>query len=388
MAKRDYYEVLGVEKDASDSEIKKAYRKLAMKYHPDKAGDDKEAEEKFKEASEAYEVLSDDDKKARYDQHGHAGLEGAFGQGGFNWSDFSHAGDFSDLFGEGGFSSIFESFFGGFGGGGQTRGGRGARPNRGEDLQIEISITLKEVNDGAEKKIKVKVKDSCDKCKGSGSEDGNTETCAQCNGQGQVRQVRESLFGKIQTVGECPACNGKGKVIKNKCTKCNGAGRIDAFKEIKVKIPAGIDDGQYFRLRGQGNVGFNNGEPGDIIVLVHIKEHDLFERDGANLVIDFPVSFSQAALGDEVKVPTINGKIKLKVPEGTQSGKVLRLRGQGLPHVNSTYKGDLYVKLMVITPTKLSSREKELLQELKTFDSDKKMKPGKGFFDKLKEFLF
>ncbi len=386
MAKRDYYEVLGVEKNASDSEIKKAYRKLAMKYHPDKAGDDKEAEEKFKEASEAYEVLSDKDKKARYDQYGHAGLEGAFGQGGFSWSDFTHAGDFSDLFGEGGFSSIFEQFFGGFGGGGGRS--RGQRRNRGEDLQLEISISLKEVNDGAEKKLKIKIKDTCDSCNGSGSADGSSETCPQCNGQGQVRQVRQSLFGQIQTVVECPTCHGKGKIIKNKCPKCSGAGRIDTFKEIKIKIPAGIDDGQYFRLRGQGNVGLNNGERGDIIVLVHVKDHDLFERDGANLILEYPISFSQAALGDEVKVPTINGKLKIKVPEGTQSGKVLRLRGQGLPHVNSTYKGDLYIKLMVITPTKLSSREKELLTELQTYDSEKKLKPGKGFFDKLKEFLF
>jgi len=386
MAKRDYYEVLGVDKNASDSEIKKAYRKLAMKYHPDKSGGDKEAEEKFKEASEAYEVLSDQDKKARYDQYGHAGLEGAFGQGGFSWSDFSHASDFSDLFGEGGFSSIFEQFFGGFGGGG--RGGRGSRSNRGEDLQLEISITLKEVNDGAEKKLKIKIKDSCDTCKGSGSADGTSETCPQCKGQGQVRQVRQSLFGQIQTVAECPTCHGKGKIIKNRCHKCAGSGRVDTFKEIKIKIPAGIDDGQYFRLRGQGNVGVNSGERGDIIVLVHVKDHDLFERDGANLVLEYPISFSQAALGDEVKVPTINGKIKLKVPEGTQSGKVLRLRGQGLPHVNSSYKGDLYIKLMVITPTKLSSRERELLQELQAFDSEKKLKPGRGFFNKLKEFLF
>ncbi|MBI9031740.1 molecular chaperone DnaJ [bacterium] len=386
MAKRDYYEVLGVEKNASDSEIKKAYRKLAMKYHPDKAGDDKEAEEKFKEASEAYEVLSDSEKKARYDQYGHAGLEGAFGQGGFSWSDFTHAGDFSDLFGEGGFSSIFEQFFGGFGGGGGRS--RGQKRNRGEDLQLEISITLKEVNDGADKKLKIKIKDNCDSCNGSGSADGASETCPQCNGQGQVRQVRQSLFGQIQTVGECPTCHGKGKIIKNKCPKCTGSGRVDTFKEIKITIPAGIDDGQYFRLRGQGNIGVNNGERGDIIVLVHVKEHDLFEREGANLILEYPISFSQAALGDEVKVPTINGKIKLKVPEGTQSGKVLRLRGQGLPHVNSTYKGDLYIKLMVITPTKLSSRERELLQELQTYDSEKKLKPGKGFFDKLKEFLF
>ncbi len=386
MAKRDYYEVLGVDKNASDSEIKKAYRKLAMKYHPDKAGDDKEAEEKFKEASEAYEVLSDADKKSRYDQYGHAGLEGAFGQGGFSWNDFTHASDFSDLFGEGGFSSIFEQFFGGFGGGGGRS--RSQRRNRGEDLQLEISISLKEVNDGAEKKLKIKIKDTCDSCNGSGSADGSSETCPQCNGQGQVRQVRQSLFGQIQTVAECPTCHGKGKIIKNKCSKCNGSGRVDTFKEIKIKIPAGIDDGQYFRLRGQGNVGLNNGERGDIIVLVHVKEHDLFERDGANLILEYPISFSQAALGDEVKVPTINGKIKLKVPEGTQSGKVLRLRGQGLPHVNSTYKGDLYIKLMVITPTKLSARERELLKELQTFDSEKKLKPGKGFFDKLKEFLF
>ena len=387
MAKRDYYEVLGVDKSASDSEIKKAYRSLAKKYHPDKSGDDKAAEEKFKEGAEAYEVLSDKDKKARYDQYGHQGLDGAFGQGGFDWNNFSHAGDFSDLFGGegGGFSSIFEQFFGG-GGGGSRRSGR--RSNRGEDLQLEISISLKEVSEGVTKKIKIKIKDTCPSCSGSGSADGDSESCTQCNGQGQVRQVRQSLFGNVQTVVECPTCNGKGKIIKNKCTKCHGSGRVDKFKEINVKIPAGIDEGQYFKLRGQGNIGPNDGERGDITILVHVKEHDLFERDGYNLILEFPISFSQAALGDEIKIPTISGKIKMKVPAGTQSGKVLRVKNQGLPHVNSSYKGDLYIKLLLITPTKISAKERSLFEHLKEFDSEKKLAPGKRFMDKVKDFFW
>ena len=384
MAKRDYYEILGVDKNASDTEIKKAYRKLAMKYHPDKNPDSKEAEEKFKEASEAYEVLSDPGKKQKYDQYGHAGLEGAFGGGGFSWEDFTHAGDFSDIFGSGGFGSIFDHIFGGgFGG-----GGRSARSsNRGEDLQISLSLTLEEINKGVDKKIKINVQESCEQCGGSGSADGKTQSCSQCHGSGQVRQISRSLFGQMQTIVTCPACNGTGQIVKNRCPKCGGDGRTTKTKTISINIPAGVSEGQYIRLRGQGNQGKYGGQSGDILVLIHEKEHDIFERQEANLICDFPVSFSQAALGTEILCPTLSGKVKMKIPAGTQSGKVFRLRSQGLPHVNSSYRGDLFVKVRVITPTRLSSEEKEIFQKLSQFDSRQKLHPNKSFFSKLKEFF-
>jgi molecular chaperone DnaJ len=385
MAKRDYYEVLGVDKSASSGEIKKAYRKLAMKYHPDKNKDDKTAEDKFKEASEAYEVLSDPEKKQRYDQYGHAGMEGAFGGHGFTWDDFSHASDFSDLFGGGdGLGGIFEHLFGGSFGGGR-RGSR--QTNRGEDLQISLSLSLEEIAKGVEKKIKLGVKDSCDVCNGTGSEDGDVKTCSQCHGSGRVMQMTRSLFGQMQTAVACPTCHGEGKIIKNRCKKCHGDGRLQKSKTVNVKIPAGVQEGQYIRLRGSGNVGRRGGSAGDVLVHVKEKEHDIFKRQDADLVCEFPISFSQAALGSDIKCPTLSGKVKIKIPAGTQSGKVFRLRSQGLPHVNSAYKGDLYVKVLVITPTKMSSKEKKLLEELAEFDEAKKFHPGKGFFSKLKQFF-
>ncbi|HNX00048.1 MAG TPA: molecular chaperone DnaJ [Candidatus Cloacimonadota bacterium] len=383
MAKRDYYEVLGVERTADTDTIKKAYRKLAMKLHPDKNPDDKAAEEAFKEASEAYEILSDKDKRQLYDQYGHAGVENSFGGGGFNWGNFTHQEDLSDIFGDG-FSSIFEQFFGGGFGGRSSQ----ERRNRGEDLQIEISLSLNEIASGAEKTIKINVKDQCDTCHGTGSADGNVTTCPQCKGTGQVYQMRRSLFGQVQTIAECPSCRGEGKTIKNKCSKCGGDGRVRKVKEITVKIPAGVQEGQYIRLRGQGNMGLRGGSKGDILVLIHERDEDLFERDGTNLIIEYPISFSQAALGAEVMVPTLTGNVKMKVPAGTQSGKVFRVKGQGLPQVNSSYRGDLYVKVMVITPTSLNRDETELLKKLGEHDSAKKYTPGKKFFAKLKDFIY
>ncbi len=385
MAKRDYYEVLGINKNATASEIKKSYRKLAMKYHPDKNQDDKVAEEKFKEASEAYEVLSDGEKKQRYDQFGHAGMEGAFGGGGFSWDNFTHAGDFSDIFGGGGgFSGIFESLFGGGFGGGR-RSGR--QRNRGEDLKIKLSLTLEEIAKGIDKKIKINVKNACETCHGTGSTDGDVQTCSQCHGAGQVMQTTRSLFGHMQTAVTCPSCHGEGKIIKNRCPKCKGEGRMNVAKTIKVHIPAGVAEGQYIRMRGQGNIGKRGGEKGDILVLIHEKEHNIFERQDANLVCQYPVSFSQVALGSEIMVPTLAGKIKMKIPSGTQSGKVFRLRSQGLPNVNSAYKGDLYVKVLVITPTKMKSAEKSLFKKLAAFDKEKKLQPNKDFLSKLKDFF-
>ncbi len=385
MAKRDYYEVLGVPKTSDEAEIKKAYRKLAMQFHPDKNPDNKEAEEKFKEASEAYEVLSDKDKRQIYDQYGHAGIDQQFGSGGFNWDNFSHFEDISDLFGGGGFGSIFETLFGGgFGG----RGGGGRRsPNRGEDLQIELSLTLKEIALGTEKTIKISVKDACDKCGGSGSADGNVDTCGQCHGTGQVRTVRQSLFGQMQTVSECPSCRGEGKTIKTKCPKCYGEGRMGKVKEIAVKIPAGVEENQYIRLRGQGNVGPRNGQHGDILVLIHEKQDDIFERDGNNIVVEFPVHISQAVLGDEITVPTLTGSAKMKVPAGTQSGRLFRLKGQGIQGLNTYSRGDLIVRVNVVTPNKLSREQTELYQKLKELEKKHELKPGKSFRDKLKDFF-
>jgi molecular chaperone DnaJ len=383
MAKRDYYEILGVEKNASDAEIKKAYRRLAMKYHPDKTKGDKAAEEKFKEASEAYEVLSDAQKRQKYDQFGHAGVESEFGSGGFSWDNFTHAGDFADIFGNSGFGSIFEHLFGGSFGSGRTS----ERNNRGEDLQIALSLTLEEIAKGIDKKIKINIQDTCNTCNGTGSADGKTQNCSQCHGSGQVRQVSRSLFGHIQSVVTCPSCNGTGKIIKNKCLNCHGDGRSNRTKTISINIPAGVSEGQYIRLRGQGNRGKHGGENGDILVLIHEKEHEIFERQEANLICEYPISFSQAALGTEILCPTLSGKVKMKIPAGTQSGKVFRLRNQGLPHVNSSYHGDLFVKVRVITPTKINSEEKRLLEELAKFDSDKKLHPNKSFFGKLKDFF-
>ncbi len=383
MAKRDYYEVLGVPKSAEEAEIKKAYRALAMKFHPDKNPDNKEAEEKFKEASEAYEVLSDKDKRQLYDQYGHAGVDQQFGSGGFNWNNFTHFEDISDIFG-GGFSSIFDTFFGGgFG----SRGGLQRRLNQGEDLQIELSLSLKEIALGADKKIKISVKDACDKCGGSGSADGNAETCSQCHGTGQVRTVRQSLFGQMQTVSECPSCRGEGHVVRNKCTKCYGEGRMGKVKEISVKIPAGVGENQYIRLRGQGNIGPRGGSHGDILVLIHEKQDDIFERDGNNIILEFPIHVTQAVLGDEIVVPTLTGNAKMKIPAGTQGGRLFRLKGQGIQGLNSYSRGDLIVRVNVITPTKLSREETELYSKLREFDSKRELKPGKRFINKLKDFF-
>jgi len=381
MAKRDYYEVLGVDKNADEATIKKAYRKLAMQFHPDKNPDNKEAEEKFKEASEAYEILSDKEKKQLYDQYGHAGIENQFGAGGFSWENFTHRGDLNDIFGDG-FGSIFESLFG-FGGGRSSS----RSSNRGEDLQIELSLTLKEIANGVEKTIKIGTKEACDKCNGTGSLDGNSESCSQCRGTGQVRQVRQSLFGQMQTISECPSCRGEGKIIKNKCQKCYGEGRMGKVKEISVKIPAGVEEGQYIRLRGQGNVGTRGGSRGDILVLIHEKHDEIFERDGNNIILEFPISVSQAVLGDEVIVPTLAGSVKMKVPAGTQSGRLFRLKGQGIQGLNSYSKGDQIVRAVVVTPTKLSREETDLYTKLKEFDRKRELKPGKSFLNKLREYF-
>ncbi len=384
MAKRDYYEVLGVPKTADEAEIKRAYRKLAMQFHPDKNPDNKAAEDKFKEASEAYEVLSDKDKRQIYDQYGHAGIDQQFGNGGFNWNNFSHFEDISDLFGGGGFGSIFETLFGGgFG----SRGGGQHRSNQGSDFRIELSLSLKEIALGAEKTVKINVKEACDVCKGSGSADGNSETCSQCRGTGQVRTVRQSLFGQMQTVSECPSCQGEGKIIRNKCNKCYGEGRMAKTKEIKVKIPAGMEQGQILRVRGQGHIGPRNGPPGDLLVEVHEKQDDLFERRGNNVIVEFPIHFTQVVLGDEIIVPTLTGKAKMKIPAGTQSGREFRLKGEGIQGLNSYSRGDLIVRVNVVTPSRLSREESEIYKHLAEINSKRELKPGKSFRENLKDFF-
>jgi molecular chaperone DnaJ len=382
MSKRDYYEVLGVEKAADEESIKKAYRKMAMKYHPDKNKDNKDAEEKFKEAAEAYEVLSDKDKRARYDQFGHAGLEGS---GGFSWEDFQerHSGDFSDIFG--GFNSIFEAFFGGSMGGG--RRGSHSQQMKGEDLRIEMSLTLKEISEGVKRTIKINVKDTCQQCKGTGSRDNKTHNCSQCGGVGQVRKVAQSMFGHVQTVVTCPSCRGEGKIIQNKCLTCSGEGRVSQSKSVDIDIPRGVQEGQYVRVRGQGNASPRGGVKGDILVMIHEKEDSVLKRDGANLFCEFPVTFTQVALGDEILVPAVSKKIKLKIPAGTQSGKAFKISGQGLPYVNSSSVGDLYVVIKVVTPTNLSQEEIKILEQFKSFDQNRDLKPDKGFVDKLKDFF-
>ena len=331
-----------------------------MKFHPDKNKDNKEAEEKFKEASEAYEILSDPEKRKRYDQFGHAGLEGAFGGGGFDWSDFTHASDFSDIFGEGGFGSIFETIFGGgFGGGRRSR-----RDSSGEDLQISLSLTLEEIAKGVDKKIKISVKEACERCHGTGSADGKLKTCSQCRGSGHVRQMSHSIFGHMQTVVTCPSCHGEGKIIENKCSVCRGEGRVTKSKTINVHIPAGVSEGQYVRLRGQGNIGKRGGTHGDILVHIKEKEHKIFERREQDLICEYPISFSQAALGDVVEVPTIEDSVKLKIRPGTQPNSLIRLKGKGVPFVRGRGRGDQYIRVRIVIPDKLTNKQKKLLEEL------------------------
>ncbi|MDA0746494.1 MAG: molecular chaperone DnaJ, partial [bacterium] len=319
MAKRDYYEVLGIEKNATESEIKKAYRRQAMKNHPDRNPEDAEADARFKESAEAFEVLGDPQKRQVYDQYGHQGLGGPFQGGGFQWSDFTHASDFQDIFSNlddvfGG--SIFGDLFGGRQGGGR----RG--PQAGEDLRISLKLTMEEIAEGAQKKIKLTRMEACGTCSGSGAKgESGTTTCSVCKGMGQVRQASRSLFGQFVNVTTCPQCQGEGKVVREPCPDCRGEGRVKKAANLTVNVPAGVSDGNYIPLRGQGSVGRRGGPAGDCMVFMEEAEHDLFERHGNDILFELPVSFSQAALGAEVKVPTLNGKAEMKVPPGTQSGQ-------------------------------------------------------------------
>jgi molecular chaperone DnaJ len=375
MAKRDYYEVLGVPKSASEDKIKKAYRELAKKHHPDANPDNKEqATEKFKEVCEAYEVLMDKEKRATYDRFGHAGMEGTFGSGGFNMRrDFTHFEDLNDilqnLFGGMGGGSIFDLFTGG------ARGGfreQGPRVIRGGDIQVPITLSLEEIAKGVSKKIKVNRYEKCPTCKGTGAaKSDGVKTCPECQGRGQVARTSRSMFGGVmQTITTCPRCGGSGKVIEDPCKKCSGAGRIKKKSIITVKIPAGVSSGNYIPLRGEGHAGPHSGPRGDLLVIIEEKQHDRFERHGADIVYHAHVSYTTAVLGGKIKVPTLNGKVSLTIPASTRSGRIFRLKGQGLPRLNRGGKGDEYVEVNIWTPTKVSGEEKTLLKKLDEISSD------------------
>ena len=386
--KRDYYEVLGVEKTASEAEIKKAYRKLAIQYHPDKNPGDKEAEEKFKEAAEAYSVLSDKDKRARYDQFGHAGMGGAAGGGFSDFGDFDLNDIFSSVFGHG-----FSGFggFGGFGGGG---GRASQRKFRGSDLRVKVKMSLKDVSTGVEKKFKLKKYVMCEHCHGTGAEgDGATETCPTCHGTGSVTRTQQSIFGMMQTQSVCPQCNGEGKIIKNKCKHCSGEGIVYGEEVVEVKIPAGVAEGMQLTVNGKGNAGKRNGVPGDLLVVIEEEAHPDLIRDENDLIYNLLLSVPTAALGGAVEIPTIDGKVKVKIEPGTQPGKVLRLRGKGLPSVNSygysNGTGDLLVNVSVYIPETLSKEEKQAMEKMQNSDNfmpnmsvkEKIFKKFKSFFD-------
>ncbi|MDO8329820.1 MAG: molecular chaperone DnaJ [Fluviicoccus sp.] len=371
MAKRDFYEVLGVAKDASDEDIKKAYRRLAMKFHPDRNPDDKQAEEKFKEANEAYEILSNGDKRAAYDRHGHAGVDPNMGAGGFGG-------------GAGGFSDIFEAFGDIFGGG--RGGGGGGRQRGGSDLQYTLELTLEEAVKGAKKQIRFTTAAPCEVCDGSGAKKGSGKTtCRTCGGAGQVR-MQQGFFTVQQT---CPTCKGRGQIIKDPCDACHGEGRSNKQKTLEVTIPAGVDTGDKIRLAGEGEAGANGMPAGNLYVQVVVKDHSLFKRDGADLFCEVPISFVEATLGGEIEVPTLDGRVKLKIPEGTQTGKLFRLRGKGIKPVRAYEPGDLLCQIKVETPVNLNSRQKELLREFQeSLDGNEKHSPNKkSFFDSLKDMF-
>ena len=379
--KRDYYEVLGIEKGASEEEIKKAFRKMALKYHPDRNQGDKEAEEKFKEVNEAYSVLSDPEMKKKYDMFGFAGVDptaNAGQQGGYTqWTQGGFDGmDFGDIFGD---------FFGG-GFGGSTR--RRNAPTKGRDIQHSLKITFEEAAFGTTKTINVRKYVKCEKCQGSGAAPGTQKrTCSRCGGTGQVQTVRSTLFGQVQTASTCPECNGTGSVIDTPCPDCRGTGQVMKNIKIEVKIPAGVDEGSVLPIRGQGEPGRNGGPSGDLFVVLAVAPHKLFEREGNDLYLDIPISFTQAALGDEITVPTLEGKVSYKVPAGTQPGTVFRLKGKGVADVHGGRKGDLYVKVSLEVPTKLNSEQKKIIKEMGEKVGTDCYKKKSGWAEKLKDFF-
>ncbi len=386
MAKRDFYEILGVSKSASEQEIKKAYRQKAIQFHPDKNPGDKASEEKFKEAAEAYEILSNAEKKQRYDQYGHAGVGssaagGGFGGGyggGMSMDDiFSH---FGDIFGD--------AFGGGYGGG--SRGGGGRRVQRGSNLRVKVKVTLEEIAKGVEKKIKVSKQIVCSTCNGSGAKDSSSyHTCTTCHGTGQVRRVTSTFLGQMQTTSTCPHCNGSGKNITSKCQTCAGSGVVRGEEIVPIKLPAGVAEGMQLSVSGGGNAAPDGGIPGDLIVVIEEIKHEVFERDGNNLFLEYYVTFTDAVFGAHVEIPTLEGKVRIKIEPGTQSGKVLRLKGKGLPELNSYHRGDLLVNVNVWTPKKVSKEEKEILEKMATSENFKPKPEGKdhSFFERMRQFF-
>ena len=376
--KRDFYEVLGVEKGASAEDIKRAYRKLAGKYHPDRNPGDKTAEEKFKEIGEAYEVLSDDDKRARYDQFGHAGVDPNFnpnagaGFGGFGGGGFGGFGDLGDIFGD---------FFGG----GSSRATQNA-PRRGENVATRLELTFEEAAFGCEKEVSALRIENCGSCNGTGSADGSVETCSHCRGTGQVRTTQNFMGMQMQSTAPCPRCSGRGKVIKTPCNTCKGKGKVRRTQKIRVKVPAGVDEGQSVRVRGEGCVGSNGGPNGDLLVEVLIREHPIFTRDGVDVLCEVPITFTQAALGAQIQVPTLDGKVSFDIPEGTQTGTTFTLPGKGIPYVGSSRRrGDELFTVVVETPTKLTKEQKDLLRQLDGIMEETPKR--KKFFDTLKDFF-
>jgi molecular chaperone DnaJ len=387
--KKDFYEILGVAKGASQDDIKKAYRKVAMQFHPDRNPGDKAAEEKFKEAAEAYEILSDPDKRAQYDRFGHQ----AFAQGRGGGSGYSGSMNMDDIFSQfgdifGG-DSPFGSFFGGSGGGRRSGGGR-ARGVRGSNLRIKLKMNYAEIAKGANKTIKVKKHVSCTVCAGSGAKDKNAmQTCGTCNGSGQVRRVQNTFLGQMQTVTTCPTCNGEGSTITNKCTNCKGEGRVYGEETVTIDIPAGVQDGMQLSVSGRGNAGERGGPNGDLIVLIEEEAHPQLHRDGLNVAFDLHITFPDAVFGTQIEVPTIDGRAKIKIPPGTQSGKIFRLKGKGFPSVNSYEKGDQLIHINVWTPQNISSDEKAMLEKMQSSQNfhPKPEKNATSFFDKVREMF-
>ena len=392
MAKRDYYEILGVAKNADDDTLKKAYRKLAMQYHPDRNPDNKAAEDKFKEAAEAYEVLNDKTKRAQYDRYGHEGVSqqgrggGGFSGGGMNMEDiFSQ---FGDIFGESGGSGPFEQFFGG-----GRRSGGGGRPQgqKGSNLRIKVKLTLEEVAKGTNKKIKVKKQVDCNSCAGSGARDKNSVgTCGTCKGSGMVRQVRSTFLGQMQTTVGCPTCSGTGQAITATCNSCKGEGVVMGDDTIDFDIPAGVSDGIQLSMNGKGNAGRRNGPAGDLIISIEEEKHEHFQREGNNVIYELYINFADASIGTSIEVPTLDGKVKIKIPPGTQSGKLFRLQGKGLPNVQQHGTGDQLVHVNVWTPKQLNAEEIALLEKLRTmpnFNPTAADKNDKGFFDKVRDMF-
>ncbi|MBR5172073.1 MAG: molecular chaperone DnaJ [Phascolarctobacterium sp.] len=382
MSKRDYYEVLGVSKTATQDELKKAYRKLARKYHPDLNKDNEEAAEKFKECNEAYSVLSDDQKRAQYDQFGHAAFEnGGMGGGG----GFGGAGGFGG-FGGSGMEDIFDMFFGGQGGRGGNRAKSG--PQRGADLRFDLEITFEEAAFGLEKEINLYRDETCDHCHGEGAEPGSkVESCPECNGTGYVRFTQNTMFGQMVNERPCSRCKGEGKIISEPCKECRGKGTVKRNKKLKVKIPAGVDNGSRLRVSGEGEAGAKGGPSGDLYVYLYVKPHKFFERDGTTVLCEVPINIVQATLGADIKVPTLDGQVTMKVPEGTQPGKILRLKGKGIPSLRGGGRGDQLVRIKVVVPTKLSDKQKDALRKFADISKDNINPEEKSFMDKVKDFF-